>query len=270
MSIGRGVIPMASIAPTRAAIVDDRKFFFAVAVAMGIVNVLGFGLQFVMGRSSFAAPPLVHAHALVFVGWVGFFVFQTWLVANGQVSRHRRLGWLGAGWAAVMVTIGIVTTIVMVRAGRAPFFFLPGYFLIMNSFAIVTFAGLLWWAVALRRRTEWHRRLVMAAMTAIMGPAFGRLLPAPLMMPWAAWGIFAAMMLFPLAGMIHDVRRHGAVHPAWWYGVAILIGMQVAMDVVTPSPIGAGLYALVTAGSPGAAIAPLAYPPFPPPFAPAP
>lgn len=260
---------MASIAPPRGAIIDDRRFFFGLSIAMAIVNVLGFGLQFAMGRSTFAAPPLVHLHALVFVAWVGFFVFQSWLVASGRISRHRRLGWLGAGWAAVMILIGIAMTVSIVRAGRAPFFFLPGYFLVMNTLAVFTFAGLLWWGIARRRQTEWHRRLVMSAMTAIMGPAFGRLLPAPLMMPWSAWGIFAGMMLFPLAGMIHDVRRHGQVHPAWWYGVAILVGIQVTMDFITLSPIGAGLYAIVTAGSPGAQIAPFAYPPFPGPAAPA-
>lgn len=261
---------MPSIVSPPIAVADDRKFFFSLAVAMAIVNLLGFGLQFFMGRSTFAVPAMVHVHALVFVGWIGFFVFQTWLVANNQVSRHRRLGWLGAGWAALMIAIGLSMTVSVVRAGHVPFFFLPGYFLVMNTLAVLTFAGLLWWGVARRRQTEWHRRLVMSGMTAIMGPAFGRLLPAPLMMPFSAWGIFAGMMLFPLAGLIHDVRRHGRVHPAWWYGVAILVGMQVTMDLVALSPIGADLYAIVTAGSPGAQVAGFAYPPFPPPVAPMP
>ena len=257
---------MATIAPNayRAGIRDDRGFFFAMSVAMALTNVVGFGAQFLLGRSSFGAPALVHVHALVFVGWVGFFVFQSWLVARGNVNQHRRLGWLGAGWAALMVVVGITATMVMVRAGRAPFFFAPGYFLVMNSLGVLGFAGLLWWGVALRRRTEWHRRIIMCAMTAIMGPAFGRIVPAPLVIPWSAWLIFAFMLLFPLAGMIHDLRRHGRVHPAWWYGTAALVAMQLAMDLFTATPLASGLYALVTAGSPGAAIDPLAYPPFPP------
>ncbi|WBH15424.1 hypothetical protein [Sphingomonas radiodurans] len=255
---------MATIATSRAEIRDDRGFFYVLAMAMALANVIGFGTQFAMGRSSFGAPALVHFHALVFVGWVGFFVFQTWLVSHGRVAQHRRMGWIGAGYAAVMIVIGITATVAMVRAGRAPFFFQPGYFLVMNSLGVLTFAGLLWWAVALRRRTEWHRRIVICAMTAIMGPAFGRIVPAPLIIPWAAWGVFAAMMLFPIAGAIYDLRRHGRVHPAWWAGIAILVGMQVTMDVIAVTPIGTGLYAMATAGSPGAAIAPLAYPPFPP------
>lgn len=256
---------MASIAPSRSSIRDDRGFFYVLAVAMALTNVLGFGLQFAMGRSSFGAPALVHLHAIVFVTWIGFFVFQAWLVAHGRVSRHRRLGWLGAGWAALMVVVGITATVVMVREGRAPFFFVPGYFLVMNAFGVLGFAGLLWWAVALRRRTDWHRRIVMCAMTAIMGPAFGRILPAPLMIPWTGWGVFAAMMLFPVAGMIHDVRRYGRVHPAWIGGSIALLGMQLAIDLVAISPLGTALYAAVTAGTPAAAIDPLDYPPFPPP-----
>ncbi|SEJ69977.1 hypothetical protein SAMN05428950_102607 [Sphingomonas sp. OV641] len=261
---------MASIAPSRVGIRDDRGFFFGLAVAMALTNVFCFGLQFAMGRSTFGAPALVHAHALAFMGWIGFFVFQSWLVANGRINQHRLLGWLGAGWAALMVVLGIAATVAMVRAARAPFFFMPGYFLVMNPLSVLVFAGVLWWAVAWRRRTHWHRRLVMVAMTAIMGPAFGRLLPGPLMIPWAAWGIFAATMLFPLTGMVHDTRRYGRVHPAWWVGSALLVAMQVAMDVITISPLGTGFYAFVTSGSPGARLDPLAYPPFPPPFAPVP
>lgn len=256
---------MATIAPDtfRPGVRDDRAFFFVMATAMAATNVVGFGTQWLLGRSSFGAPPIVHVHALVFVSWVAFFVYQSWLVAAGRVMRHRRLGWLGAGWAAVMIVVGMTMTVVVVRAGRVPFFFEPGYFLAMNALSVLGFAGLLWWAVRLRRRTEWHRRLVMCAMTAIMGPAFGRIVPAPLVIPWASWLIFAFMLLFPLAGMIHDARRHGQVHPAWWYGTGVLVAMQVAMDIFALSPAAAPLYALVTAGSPGAAVAPFAYPPFP-------
>lgn len=259
---------MATKATAQVTAGDDRRFFFVLSVAMAVTNVVGFGTQFALGRSSFSAPPLVHLHALVFSGWVGFFVLQAWLVADGRIGRHRRLGWLGAGWAALMVIVGITATVMMVRAGHAPFFFVPGYFLVMNALGVLTFAGLLWWAIALRRRTHWHRRLVMCAMTAIMGPAFGRIFPAPLVIPWAPWCIFACMMLFPIIGMIHDRRRHRRVHPAWWSGVAILIGMQVTMDVIAVTPLGAALYAAATRGSPGAAVPPFEYPPFPGPPAP--
>lgn len=116
---------------------------------MAALNVAGFSFQWFMGRSSFGAPPLVHVHAGVFFGWIALFVTQTALAARGSLVLHRRLGWVAAGWAAVMVVVGISLTTLMVRQGRAPFFFTPGYFLVMNSVAVLTFAGLV--AAAIRR-----------------------------------------------------------------------------------------------------------------------
>lgn len=242
----------------------DHRFFLTIAIVMAAINVLGFSVQVAMGRSTFGAPPLVHLHAFVFFGWTALYLLQNALVATGSIVLHRRLGWIGAGWAAVMVVVGIVTTIVMVREGRAPFFFVPGYFLFMNSLSVLVFGGLVAAAIRLRRRTDWHRRLMVGGMAVIMGPAFGRLLPLPLMIPWAAWGVFVAIMFFPLAGMIHDLRRYGRVHPAWWWSIATLGAMQVSMGVIAWSPVGLATYRAVTSGSAGAAIAPLAYPPFPP------
>jgi hypothetical protein len=52
--------------------------------AMALVLVAGFVLQLAMGRSSFGAPPVVHLHALVFMGWVAIVVAQAWLAAGGR------------------------------------------------------------------------------------------------------------------------------------------------------------------------------------------
>ncbi|MFX5858471.1 hypothetical protein ABTE63_19155, partial [Acinetobacter baumannii] len=60
------------------------------------------------------------------------------------------------------------------------------------------------------------------------------------------------------------LRRTGKVHPAWWWGLAAIIGSTVLSEAITYSPLGTALYRAATAGSPGASVAPLAYPPFPP------
>lgn len=49
---------------------SDDRFFRTGAIVMTLVIIAGFSLNIIMGRSSFAAPPLVHAHAIVFMGWV--------------------------------------------------------------------------------------------------------------------------------------------------------------------------------------------------------
>jgi hypothetical protein len=241
----------------------DDRFFLTMAVAMALTVVAGFSVQLAMGRSSFASPPLIHLHALVFFGWVTLYVLQNILVTRGSIALHRRLGWIGVGWATAMVVIGIYTTVTMVRRGAAPFFFEPAYFLVMNSLSILCFAGLTAAAILLRKRTEWHRRLHVCGMAMLSGPAFGRLLPMPLLIPHAGWWVFGALMIWPAIGVLGDLRRRAAVHPAWWWGVAAMIATQTAMTLIAHSAPGLALYDAVTAGHPGAEVAPLEFPPPP-------
>ena len=152
----------------------------------------------------------------------------------------------------------------MVQRGAAPFFFRPAFFLVMNSLSVLGFAGLTAAAIVLRKRTEWHRRLLYCGMAILAGPAFGRLLPLPLMIPWADWGVFAAILIFPAIGIVADLRRRGSVHPAWWWGLAAIVGTQLLMQLIAYYGPGVAIYDAVTAGHPGAAIAPLEFPPFPP------
>jgi hypothetical protein len=243
----------------------DDRFFLTMAIAMAVIVVGGFSFQFAMGRSSFTASPLyVHVHAVTFFAWVALYLTQNILVTRGTMALHRRLGWIGAFWAAWMVAVGTFATVTMVQQGRVPFFFAPAYFLVMNPLSVLCFAGLTYAAIVNRRRTAWHRRLMYCGMAELTGPAFGRLLPVPFMIPYVGWGVFAAVILLVVIGMAADLRRSGRVHPAWWWGAGAMIGTQVAMSLIAYGPIGVALYGWVTAGTPGAAIAPLAYPPFPP------
>ncbi|WCT72495.1 hypothetical protein PQ455_12720 [Sphingomonas naphthae] len=252
----------------RARQAGDARFFLIGAIVMAAVIVAGFSTQLAMGRSSFAVPVAIHIHALLFFGWTFFFVAQAALAASGSSALHRRLGWIGAGWAAAVVVVGIYTTAMMVRRGGAPFFFQPNYFLFMNSLTVLAFGGLTAAAIAMRRRTDWHRRLLFCGMAILTGPGLGRLLPMPLMIPWAGWGVFVAVMLFPLAGMIADRRRTGRVHRAWLWGAGTILVIQIAIDLIAFSAPGLAVYRAVTSGSPGAAVPPLAFPPAPPPFGP--
>jgi hypothetical protein len=163
-----------------------------------------------------------------------------------------------------MIVFGTLVTIAMVRGGRAPFFFLPQQFLIFDPLMVYGFAGLSAAAIVLRRQTDWHRRLHFCGMTLLLSPGFGRLLPMPLLIPWAFEASFAVPMLFPLAGVIADWRRTGRIHPAWGWGIGAIMAIFVAIEALTYSPVGDALYRAATAGSPGAAVAPLAFPPSPP------
>ncbi|MCY1172626.1 hypothetical protein D9M73_127650 [compost metagenome] len=133
----------------------------------------------------------------------------------------------------------------------------------LNPVMILTFAGLIGAAIVRRRQTEWHRRLNFSGMALLLGPAYGRLLPMPFLIPYAYEVDTLAVLILPVIGIVFDLRRNGTIHPAWWWGLAAIIGSTLLSEAITYSPLGTALYRVATEGSAGASIAPLAYPPFP-------
>ena len=238
----------------REAPASDHRFAATMAMVMAAVVVAGFSTQYLMGRSTFASPLRVHIHAVAFMGWVALLVAQSWLATRGPLAWHRKLGWVAVGWMAVMIAAAMVVMVAVVRAGVAPFFFQPQHFLIANPLSLLGFVGLTTAAVVMRKRTDWHARLHICGMTMIMGPAFGRMLPMPLLIPYAFEAAGFAAGSFLIAGMVRDRRKLGAIHPAWWYGLATLAVLILAPNVLAPTAFGDWLYATTVAGSPGAAV----------------
>lgn len=238
----------------------EERFFMKAALAMAAVVVVGFSFNAAMGRSSLSAPISVHIHGMLFMGWMVLYVVQNALVATGNVGVHRRLGWLSALWIPAMIVAALYVIVAMLRRGTVPFFFTPIYFLSFDVMTLVSFAAVAGAAIRLRRRTDWHRRLMFCGMAALTGPGFGRLLPMPLLIPWAGEASVAAAMLFPAWGILSDRRREGRIHPAWWWGLAAILGGQIIAEIVARTPLGLSLYDWVAAGSPGALVAPAAYP----------
>jgi hypothetical protein len=252
---------MASLAAPRTG--GDERFFMKAALAMALIVIAGFSTQLAMGRSSFASPIRVHIHALLFMGWVAIFVTQNALIATGSLARHRQLGWIAVGWMMAMVVSGFVVTLSIVRRGVAPFFFQPLQFLVFDPLTVLTFAAVTIAAVMMRRQTDWHRRLHYCGMALLLGPAFGRLLPMPLLIPYAFEATAVPILIIVAIGMLRDRRQSGHIHRAWLWGVGAIVGMVIMTNIITYSPLGPSLYRAVTAGSPGAAVPPLAFPPPP-------
>ena len=261
-------VPSAGLRQVRRS--PDDRFFLISAIAMTVVIFAGFVMQLALGRSSFAVGPLYHLHAVVFMGWISIYLVQTWLGTVGAIGLHRMLGWVAVAWMMPMIVLGPAITVDRVQAGRVPFFFQPQHFLIANPMTILAFVALSGAAVVLRRRTDWHRRLHLCGMAALLGPGFGRLMPMPLMEPVAFQSAAVVGLAFPIAGVIAERRRGRGVHPAWLWGIGALVAMLVLTEVIARSVIGDAIYRGVTAGTPGAAVAPMAFasPPGPLPSAP--
>lgn len=252
---------MATIAP--AAATSNDRFFMRMAIIIAFTIISGFVLHFAMGRSSLGARPLVHVHGLVFMGWVVLFLIQVRLATGGSLALHRRLGWIAAGWACLLVVMGLAITIDVAMRGGTPFFFLPQYFLIANPMTMLCFVALTTAAIRLRRSTDWHKRLHLCATVSIIGPGLGRLLPLPLMGPYSFDIVIFVSLLFPAAGMIHDWRQSGRVHRAWAWGALAIFLIVPTSQIIARSPVGDMIYAAVTQGHPGEKVPGLEFPPSP-------
>lgn len=228
-----------------------EQFFWKLALAMAATVVIGFSVQFLAGRSTFASPLRVHLHAVSFMGWVAIFLAQARLGTHGPIALHRQLGRLAIAWMALMLATAMVAIVAMVRNGTVPFFFTPQHFLVFDPLTLVLFIIMVLTAVRMRRQTDWHSRLQIGAMTLLTGPAFGRLLPMPLLQPWAFEAAGVATSVFLFAGMIRDKRVEGRVHPAWWVGLGMLALLLVGSQLIANSPIGAAIYQAAVAGYPG-------------------
>ncbi len=230
---------------------------------MALVLALGFTVNLLTGRSSFAAPAILHVHAILFFGWVVICALQSWFAATGRTQLHRPLGWLGAAWALVMLPVGFALMLHRVGAGQTPFFFQPQVFLIGNLATLGCFAVLTAAAIAMRRDTGWHRRLHLGSLACLMGPGFGRLLPMPLLTPWALEIAMLPGLAFPAWLAWREWREDGRLHPAWVPAIALLPVVTLAAWLIAHSPAGDAAYALAVAGQPGQAVPGLAFPPPP-------
>ncbi|QQV78002.1 hypothetical protein H5J25_04470 [Sphingomonas aliaeris] len=144
-----------------------------------------------------ALPLLLHIHGAVFTFWVILFVAQPAFIARGSIELHRRIGWIGAATAAAMLVMGVAATIYAVRYDLIPGFFPPRIFLVMNLVGILVFAGLVAGGIMARRRSEWHKRLMLCATVSILGPGLGRLLPMDSFGAAAPLVMFAAIAALP-------------------------------------------------------------------------
>jgi len=229
----------------------ERNFFRTMATIISVIIVAGFAFNLAMGRSTFAVPLAYHVHAFVFFGWVALYLAQNWLIAANNIALHRTLGRLAYVWVPAMVVMGFVIMVTSLRRTGGPFFFDQNEFLFSNSMLLVLFGAMAFVALRRRRHTDWHRRLMLTAMSILTGPGLGRLLPMPLFIP-NAWRIMMVVTLvFPVVGMIADKRRHGRVHPAWLWGVGAIILVQVIADLIAYSVWGVNVTQAIVGGTPG-------------------
>ena len=241
-------VPLASEADR-----GEARFFVTMACVMAATIVSGFLFNVLTGRSSFHSPLVVHLHAFVMMGWVGLYLTQNFLIFSDHVALHRRLGWLSVLFVPAILVMGLAITKWTMQTRGGPPFFDQNQFLFSNPLQLFGMAGLVAWGVTVRRNTGWHRRLMFCAFAMLLGPGIGRLVPAPLLIPYV-WYLTAILpaVLFPAIGMLADKRRYGAIHPAWLWGIGVTVALQIVADLIAYSPLGYQFTEWFLAGTPGA------------------
>jgi len=215
----------------------DQGFFVRYAIVIALFILFGF-VQFAMrGYSNpITAPPAVHLHGALMVGWLGIFVAQNLLVHRGDLGIHRKLGWTAAAILPLIAATGIWVGYNAVATHRLPPFFTEPYFLALTSIGSLLFAAMVVWAITLRRETQWHRRVMLGAMFILLEPALGRLLPMPLLGMWGEWAILVVQFIFIGVLARHDRKMFGAVHQATKAIAAIIVAEHVVIETVAVLP----------------------------------
>lgn len=217
-----------------AALELNRRFAVGMAVAMFIVNFVGFGPTFFL-RPFFDVPQIpfyLYLHGVLGTAWFALLVVQAVLIANRNFTRHRQLGWVGVGLCVVMIglTVYAVTDMVPRNAAAHPPLSeadiqrygavmagdLPGLVIIPTLVAL---------AIYFRRRPDIHMRLMLLATLEILVPASARIgnwgggfAPAITVTMWGLIGAFA----------VHDLWTRRRIHLATLLGFGFFFAINGA------------------------------------------
>jgi hypothetical protein len=208
--------------------VITRDRFHVIAVAtLAAVMVVAFARTYYL-RWLFELSPLsraAHLHGIIATLWLGLHYTQARLIAAQRVAFHKRLGIFAACVGALLAYHALSLGIDGVAAGRAPPGRNPLQFLSVPIGTTTMFVVFLASALALRKKREWHKRLMLLATMALLIPAAGRfdsMIMQPLGLPRGVIGRWLTIAFVAWAWG-HDWRKRGRIHPAMLYGGALLV-----------------------------------------------
>lgn len=197
-------------------------FYRSAALAALAVVLFGFAPSFYL-KFLFHKPPaltlLLVAHGVVMTTWFALFIVQAQLVAAGRTDLHRRLGVFGAVLALALVLLGTTVAIVGARLGHSPGP-PPPVFMAIPLTDMVVFAILVGAALWFRRRSDFHKRLMLLGCVSLLTAAIARV-------PLPFWyhdiiASFSTTLAIALACVAWDTWRQRRLHPAFAWGFALI------------------------------------------------
>ncbi len=222
----------------------DPHFFAAFVVLCWLGFAMGFGpaiLGRVQGQADYPAPLILHIHAAAYVGWLLLLTVQVLLIRTAHHTTHRKLGLIAVVLIPVMVLSGFFSEVYSQRyylshpPDSQAFFIIPIWY-------VIGFGTLAGSAIAHRRDSPAHKRLILLATILIIGAAYAR---------WWGDGLermvgdgylgllihsYTGTTLLLLLAMAHDLRTRRRIHPVYRWAVPFILAGEFVTTIAYHSP----------------------------------
>lgn len=223
---------------------SEGWFYVIMAIIVILVAIAGFAPAAAGDSRRVPLTLAIVLHGAIFGAWLLLFLIQTIFIKKGKIATHRKLGYLGALLAVLMIVTGYITAIAMARRGYDLSGDLiqgnnnPLELLVFQLGDILSFGILVGLAIRYRTKPEVHKRLLLLA-------TVGSLMPAALTHiighSRELREIKAPIILIPLtallfAGALHDRLSRGKVHQvSIWVALTLFVWANLRAVVIGPS-----------------------------------
>jgi hypothetical protein len=215
---------------------SERRMYAWGAITAAAIVFAGFSRTYYL-RTAFGAPALstlVQFHGFVMTLWFVFFFLQVRLVATHNTSLHRRVGVFGALVAAAVLIVGISTAIMAAKLGRSPGP-PPLVLLVVPLMDILVFAILVTTGLYFRGRSDIHKRLMLLSCVGMLTAAIARI-PVEFIHAGGIPVFFGLTDLCVLACVTYDTVKHRRLHPAFGWGVLLIVASQPLRLLLSGTP----------------------------------
>ncbi len=189
----------------------------------------------------------LHIHGAVMSSWLVLFFLQACLISARRVDLHRRLGLAGVVIAVLVVIMGSTTTFnaaareVGQHSDEATARITV---LGLELVQMALFAALVGAAIWMRRRPDFHKRLMLLGTACMMPSAFSRI---PVNLTFMVSNMLSILILFNLFVLVCasiDTLRNRRLHPAYgWGGLFAISGLDLAyVGAISPQWIRFGTW----------------------------
>jgi hypothetical protein len=223
--------------------ITPRRFYFYAVLGAAMIVFAGFAQSYFL-KGFFGTPPLyplLHFHGFIMTSWFVLFATQSWLIEAHRVRLHRRLGIFGALLAVTILLVGAAVVTINGREGRVPENAPIPVILILSYINLLVFGLFVGAAIYLRRRGEFHKRLMLLATLNLLSPAVNRI-PLDFIQGGGLLTVLGIPDLFIFMCVVYDTARHRRLHPAFGWG-ALFSFLWPALGIVLGGSSGGSTFA---------------------------